>query len=333
MGFLLAIFLLFFIYFGGIKLKIKMQKKEKEKTFKDAFKEFILYSRVKNLADATLNYYEESYQQFLDFFGEGKLCHEINDKTINEYILYMQSHTKCNPTTINTRIRGLRAILYYMMKLGYIEKFHITIRKSEKKIKTTYTESELKLLLKKPDIKHCAFYEYRSWVISNTLLGTGMRAGSLCNLKINDVDFENLVFYLRHMKARRQIIIPMVITLKKILLEYLEYRQATKDDDFLFCSVYGMQLNTNSLAHSLRKYSLRRGVTKSGLHKYRHTYAKMYLQNGGDVFKLQKLLGHRTLDMTREYVEMFTDDLKVDYDIINPLEHLQANKKQITIKK
>jgi integrase/recombinase XerD len=238
----------------------------------------------------------------------------------------MQSHTKCNGTTINTRIRGLRAILYYMMKLEYVEKFNITIRKADKKIKTTYNGSELKLLIKKPDIQHCAFYEYRSWTICNVLLGTGIRAASLINLKINDVDFENQVFYLRHMKARRQIIIPMVITLKKILLEYLEFRQATKDDDFLFCSIYGMQLNTNSLAHSLRKYSLRRGVPHGGLHKFRHTFAKMYLQNGGSVFKLQKLLGHRGLEMTREYVELFSDDLKIDYDIINPLESLQNNK-------
>ena len=68
---------------------------------------------------------------------------------------------------------------------------------------------------------------------------------------------------------------------------------------------------------------------KIGLHKFRHTFAKKYILNGGDAFRLQKILGHSDIRVVKMYVNMFTDDLQKDFNNISPLERLQAqtNKK------
>ncbi len=58
------------------------------------------------------------------------------------------------------------------------------------------------------------------------------------------------------------------------------------------------------------------------MHLFRHTYAKLYIQAGGDPFRLQKLLGHADLTMTRRYVALYADDLRANYDALNPLEQL-----------
>ena len=64
-------------------------------------------------------------------------------------------------------------------------------------------------------------------------------------------------------------------------------------------------------------------MDKSSIHLFRHTFAKMYIQAGGDPFRLQKLLGHSDLTMTRHYVALYADDLKANYDRLNPLEQFK----------
>lgn len=306
---------------------MRLTKVQNNKSFHDAFTEFILYSRTKNLTNATLDFYEESYKYFVEFFGEGKNCGEINSKVVDEYILHMKNTGTLGDVTVNTRLRGLRAIFKYLMKLEYVEKFTIHMIKVDKPLKVTYTDAELKILLEKPDVHKCDFAQYRNWVIINMLLSTGIRASTLSELKIKDLDFESGVMYLRHMKARRQKTIPMGSILKDILLEFLRYRQHKSDDDYLFIGVYGEKLCPNSLGYAIRKYHYRRGILKTGLHLYRHTFAKKYLQHGGNLFYLQELLAHKSIETTRGYVSLFTDDLKVDYDDLNPLKDFAPTKK------
>ena len=66
---------------------------------------------------------------------------------------------------------------------------NVTIRfiKEVITVKYGYTDSELNLLLKKPNLKKCEFCEYRNWVITNYLLGTGNRLNTVINIRIEDV--------------------------------------------------------------------------------------------------------------------------------------------------
>ena len=67
---------------------------------------------------------------------------------------------------------------------------------------------------------------------------------------------------------------------------------------------------------------------RTGVHRFRHTFAKNWIVNGGDIFKLQKMLGHSSINMVKNYGDMFTDDLQQDFNIYNPLEKLQSNNKK-----
>ena len=90
-------------------------------------------------------------------------------------------------TAVNSNLRGVRTFLYYCMNLGYIPKFSIEMVKAEKKVKQVYTDSELQILLKKPNLKHCSFVEYRDWTIINYALATGNRVSTIINVKIEDI--------------------------------------------------------------------------------------------------------------------------------------------------
>ncbi len=45
-------------------------------------------------------------------------------------------------------------------------------------------------------------------------------------------------------------------------------------------------------------------------HTFRHTFAKLSVQNGAGIFELQQILGHTTMDMVRTYVNLFSNDVK-----------------------
>lgn len=199
-------------------------------------------------------------------------------KTVYEnYIIYLQTNTNANDQTIYSYCNGLKVILNYFMENEYIAPFEIKLPKKTKKVKETYTDFELKVLLKKPDVKHCNFSEYRSWVLTNFLLGTGQRLSTVANIKIQDIDFDNNCIVLTKTKNRIQLIIPLSYTLSSVLTEYLKYRQG-EAEDYLFCNQYGGKLTKSGMESAVRRYNLSRGVRRTSIHVYRHTFAKEWIK-------------------------------------------------------
>ncbi|MDP2728609.1 MAG: tyrosine-type recombinase/integrase, partial [Dehalococcoidia bacterium] len=57
-------------------------------------------------------------------------------------------------------------------------------------------------------------------------------------------------------------------------------------------------------------------------HTLRHTAAVKFLLNGGDVFSLQRMLGHASLEMTRRYCELADTDVKQAHMTASPVDNL-----------
>lgn len=224
-----------------------------------------------------------------NFFETKQPCRMITKEVYENYIIYLQANTEANDQSIYSYCNGLRTILNYLMNNGFIEPFQIKLPKKEKKLKETYTDQELERLLKKTDLKKCNFSEYRGWVLTNFLLGTGQRLSTVSNIKIEDIDFENSIIRLLRTKNRIQLIIPLSNTLSIVLKEYLRYRQG-EPEDYLFCNQYGGKMTKSGMESAVRRYNLSRGVKKTSIHAYRHTFAKTWVMEGGDIFRLQKLL-------------------------------------------
>lgn len=302
--------------------KIKMQPTRPEDALlTDAFADFLEKCRAKNLSEKTLNIYTVHFKFFREYLSDpDKKVSDITEDTLEGFILYLQNRG-CNDITVQSYMRGVRCFCYYLMEEGYLQRFKIKLPKADKRIKETYTDTELKKLLKKPNVKTCEFNEYKTWVFSNYLLATGKRISTVLSLQIKDLDFENETIQLNKCKNRKAQIVPMASSLKVILKEYLTYRKGSPDD-YVFCNSYGGKGDIRSYQEMLAKYNQKRGVSKTSAHLYRHTFAKRWILNGGDIFRLQKLLGHSNLDIVKEYVNMFGRDLTKDYTSFNPLDTL-----------
>ena len=147
-----------------------------------------------------------------------------------------------------------------------------------------------------------------------------MRQRSLENIKIKDIDFDNNVVYVNTTKNRNPLIIPLNQTMVKILNEYLKYRQHSNTDEYLFCNVFRQRLVKSTSYHMLYQYNKSRGVEATRSHRYRHTLAKQWILNGGDIVSLSKLLGHSSLEITQNYINYLVSDLAKQVDEINLLD-------------
>ena len=291
-------------------------------TIKEGCEQFFRWCKLNGYSDYTIEFYKEIANNFSIYTSLEQPINNFNKTLFEDYIIFLQGKG-IRSTTIYTYLRGLKRILNYFISKEWIEKFEIELPKMESPVKEIYTEDELRRLLKKPNIKKCRFTEYRNWVIINFLVGTGQRRNTITNIKIGDLDLANKLIVLKVMKNKKGVILPLTESLVLVLDEYLEYRGGKKDD-YLFCSQEGSKISNDSLTNAIRKYNHRRGVEKSSIHLFRHTFAYYCMKNDMDIMKIQKLLCHAKIETTQNYLKQFGfSDLQKDYEKYNPLETIQ----------
>ena len=304
--------------------KLKLSR-TKTITFQEACNKYLDDCRQRNLRDGTINHYRQSYTQFYKYFDPMMPITELTEEVYNKYVIYLRE-TLQNDVSINAYLRDLITTLHFLMNEGYLKSFKMKAIKVDKPNVETYKEEELKVLLQKPDMKKCTFTEYQCWVMTNFLFSTGVRQRSLIHIRIKDVDFDNQVVHINITKNRKPLIVPLNRTMLNILIEYLKHRQYNTIEDFLFCNVFGCQLVRSTCYHMLYNYNKKRGITTTGIHRYRHTFSKQWIINGGNVVVLSQLLGHSSLQITQNYVNLLVSDVAREVNEINLLDKFSQRK-------
>lgn len=197
----------------------------------------------------------------------------------------------------------------------------IKLVKAEKKMIQTFTKEQVVALLQQPDKK--TFTGLRDYTMMVVMLETGMRIGELLHLKVDDVFLKELEIRIQKGKGGKARRVPIQKTCAKILKQYLGERDDAATDA-LFISINEAPLNIRTFQENVQEYGRKAGITgvRVSPHTFRHTMAKFYILNGGDVFTLQQILGHSTLDMVRYYVELFSKDIKEQHQKYSPVEHM-----------
>ena len=299
-------------------------------TIEETFADFIVSRKTKGLAEKTLQSYQSQFQAVARHIDVKMDIAMLQKADLDEMIISMRG-ASLSPNSINSYTRTLKSFFSWCNEQG-ITRLNIPLYKAEETVKETYSDLELSALLKKPDIRKATFAEYRDWVIINFLLNCGSRAATIRAIQIRDVDLDaGMVFY-RHTKNRKAQVIPLCSAMVAILREYLRHRGG-EAADYLFCTETGSQLTENGLRQSIARYNTRRGVRKTSIHLFRHTFARKYLIDcGGDAFTLQKLLGHSTLAMTKHYCAIFDADLTKNYDNFSPLAQMKSSREKIAMR-
>ena len=154
------------------------------------------------------------------------------------------------------------------------------------------------------------------------MLDTGLRATELITAQVKDVHVEDV--YMKVMgKGQKERIVPFGSASQKSLLKYFYHFRPDPVHDGIrnfFLSLEGYAVTYNALRLIMTRLAARSGVERLHAHLLRHTFAVNYLVNGGDVFTLQQILGHTTLDMVRRYVNLANTHVMTQHKRFSPVD-------------
>lgn len=288
-------------------------KEDYQFTVNYCFSEFMVYQEEKGNSKATLDYYRRFYVKFCKFFESIKS--DVKDTPITVLtklkglqLWFTKSLGDVDVQTQNNYLRAYRSFGNYCEEIGYVQGFKCTIKEVEPKIKQVYTDEDIAKLLVKPSIDN--YTEYRNYVIINLMLSTGARSNTILNIKIDDVNLTENTIVFNTTKAHKTVCLPLERTFAKVLKEYLYNWQHCAKKGYLFFNDYGEQLTRDGLCKAIANYNKRRGVDKTSIHLFRHTFAKKWIQSGKDIFTLKRILTHSELAMVERYSNIYSTDLE-----------------------
>jgi len=310
----------------SIKRRKNLQlSKVSDVKYSDLLELYIKECELKNLSPTTIVGYRNAHKYFITFVGEVNImCSDVTQDLVNQYVLYLKD--KYKPQTVNSYLFKVSPAIKYGINKGYIkDTIEFTHMVEQEQIKNIYTNDELKKLLEKPS--NSSFADYRTWIIVNVLLCTGIRARELRELKIDDIKLDDGIIALSHTKNRKPRYIPICSTLYSVLFEYLNLRGGTGEES-VFCNIYGEPLLRTTLQLGITKYAKKMGVENSGLHKFRHTFITLSVRNGMSPILLKRITGHENFKMLDRYYSFNPVDLVNVVDLYNPLESFKSKVKR-----
>jgi integrase/recombinase XerC/integrase/recombinase XerD len=189
-----------------------------------------------------------------------------------------------------------------------------------KKLPPVLNQEEVERLLGSCDTESLA--GCRDLCILVLFLDTGLRISELLSLQLEDVHVQEQ--WLKVMgKGRKERIVPFGFRAAQLLLRYIQ----TARQDFvvrpdLFLTLDGEPLSESTLRMLFERLRRRTGINRLHPHLLRSTFATSYLVAGGDVFTLQNILGHTTLEMTRRYVSLASSQVSIQHHRFSPMDRV-----------
>lgn len=290
-------------------------------------------------------------RQFLTESGLSTDIADIGTSEIRRFIIHLQQRqpftrhrfTRPQPGhlsghTVNSYLRALRLFWSWAASEGYVTYnpfSQVKIPKAPKKVMPTFTTEQLQALFRAIDASTPT--GFRDYTVLLVLLDTAVRCSELTDLRVDNVNLESGWLKVRG-KGTRERIVPFASKVQHALWKYLNrYRPepAMPDCDHLFLTHDGRPLTKDRLEKIMKRHERRAGITgvRCSPHTMRHTAAIRYLRHGGDVFTLQRLMGHSTLDALRIYVNMAFPDVKEAHRRHSPADNIDLKTKPGTNKR
>ena len=262
--------------------------------------------KIRGFSKQTAKMYLFYNGKFLTYIK--KIPEEIVEDDIREYLAYKISDHSLSNASI--------ALIKASLKFYYTEVLGLEISR----IKTPKASKGLPVILSQREMKHLIenTVNPKHRLLIELLYSTGLRLSECINLKYSDLDLIEGIGWVRSGKGSKD---RMFIISQMFKDELVGFREKTDDDGraFIF-SVKGRKMSPRGIQHAISVSVKRAGIKKDvHVHTLRHSFATHLLENGVDIRKIQKLLGHSNLQTTQIYTQVSTEEIK---KIKSPLDML-----------
>jgi len=278
---------------------------KKSKTLNEVIADFINARKAERYSPATILTYDAVLKRFAKHAGGDQRFESIEADTIRLYLGGMTC--LADKSIVNIHI-VLSSLWTWAVENGYADEHIVHKVKKPKYLKKRiepFTESEMKRI-----VNVCRSRRDRALVM--VLLDTGMRASELISLDIDD--WEDGLLRIRNGKGKKGRVVPISEITEKALYRYLCKRKVRPGGidggAALFANVIGgLRMNYYSLRSLMDRLEEYSSVPNVFAHRFRHTFAITFLRNGGDIYTLKRILGHSTLTMVQNYLDIVRSDV------------------------
>lgn len=284
-----------------------------ENSLGNSLSAFLIDRKASELSPRTLDFYKEKLEKFFKFCLDRDIqfVTQITAGDLREYMLYMAEVRNNNKGNIHGFYRSVRAFLNWFENEFEPEDWKNPI----KKVKAPKQSQEILAPVSFESInallETCiegTFQGDRDKAILLTLLDTGARASEFLGIDLEDINPTGTI-NLRHGKGDKSRVVYVGKKSKKAIRRYLKHRE--DDSSALWITPANNRLTYDGLRAILTRRSKLANIAPPPIHSFRRAFALAMLRSGNvDIFSLQKLLGHSSIAIMRQYLAQNDEDTR-----------------------
>lgn len=291
----------------------------------DKFLEYLAVEKRYSLN--TIKSYGKDLDDFQKFYWETEGDSNISKATkkIVRNFMMKLSTSEISKRSINRKLSSLRGFYLFLLKIGEIEVSPMETVKSLKfnaEKQMPFSEEEMEKLR---TIMEQDAVSLLDRLVVETLYQTGMRREELCNLEYSAIDFHKKEMKVLG-KGNKMRIIPFSNQLSESFQLYIKERNPLPESEkYFFVTEKGKKMTGMFVYSIVKSYlSLVTLKKKRSPHILRHSFATHTLNNGAEISKIKKILGHQSIASTQGYTDVDINQLKKVFNSTHP----RANRKE-----
>jgi integrase/recombinase XerD len=294
----------------------------------EASKAFLSRCGALNLADGTLAWYGHILRDLTAFLAAKGILRlgAVTPALLRDFLASLRQKGHASETIART-YGAIRCLFQFWTREGFLEKNPMELverPRRERVLIRPMSPEQAARLLDQPDGR--SVHGLRDRALMMLMLDSGLRVSEALSLEANRIDWMNCVLTVMG-KGRKERSVPFSTRTCQALLEYARERgkSSAKSPQF-FLGRTGKPLDRCKVRQRMKRCARQAGIegVRVSPHTLRHTFAVMYVRNGGDAFSLQQILGHSTLEMTRRYVNFARQDVAAQHRKFSPMESLMG---------
>lgn len=291
-------------------------------TLRQHTQDFLMHCRQKGHSKGTMAAYKVSLDKFLAYADAAGVtrAEDVTRQLMRSYADHLSE--VLSPGGAHARLRPVKTFFTWLEADEVLEKSpmrRVAMPKMPRKILPAIDAEQVQQLL---EVARGSRHPLRDRAVLAVLFDTGVRASELCGLQLEDVQTGGRL-HIRNAKGGRGRIVPISRAGLRHLTRYINTERPETRLPEVFLANDETPLNRDSVKQMLERLCRSAGLPVFTPHTFRRGFAVNYLRNSGDVFSLQRILGHTSLEMTNRYAVLQDEDLKDVHRRASPMSALK----------